>query len=106
MTVNNTLRGPVLGTEETITTTSRRGPQGQPIKTTQRSTTVPAQSREFRNEKKYSSNTNRRNAPPKVTKTTTTTRTTTTRSSSRPSENRVSTTTTRGQSAGGIRRRY
>lgn len=120
MTMNDTGRGPKLYSEQTTTTTSRRGPQGQPLKSSQRTTTtsrtVPAQSQAYRKEvKQYSSNTNRRNAPQTgATKTTTTTtRTTTTRSSSRPANTRGNTTTTtqttktvtRGHSAGGVRGR-
>ena len=63
MTVNDTGRGPKLYSQETSTTTSRRGPQGQPLKSTQRtitaSRTVPAMPKEYRKEiKQYSSNTN------------------------------------------------
>ena len=121
MTMNDTGRGPKLYSEETTTTTSRRGPQGQPLKSTQRTTsaskTVPAQSREYRREVKQNSNdTNIRNiAPLRGTKTTTTTtRTTTTRSNSKPVNTRGTTNTTtttrtktvtRGQSAGGSRTR-
>ena len=112
MTMNDTGRGPKLYSEQTTKTTSRRGPQGQPIQSTQRSSTVsrtvPAQPREYRKEVK-------RNPAPSVraTKTTTTTtKTTTTRSSSRPNNprgNSKTTTTTktvtRGQSAGQVRGR-
>jgi hypothetical protein len=119
MTVNDTGRGPKLYSQETSTTTSRRGPQGQPLKSTQRtitaSRTVPAMPKEYRKEiKQYSSNTNKRNAPQMRTSktTTTTTKTTTTRSSSKPVNVRGTTTTTtttktvvRGQSASGLRGR-
>ena len=113
MTMNDTGRGPKLYSEQTTKTTSRRGPQGQPIQSTQRSSTVsrtvPAQPREYRKEVK-------RNPAPSVraTKTTTTTtKTTTTRSNSRPNNPRgnsktittTSKTVTRGQSAGQIRGR-
>ena len=111
--MNDTGRGPKLYSEQTTKTTSRRGPQGQPIQSTQRSSTVsrtvPAQPREYRKEVK-------RNPAPSVraTKTTTTTtKTTTTRSNSRPNNPRgnsktittTSKTVTRGQSAGQIRGR-
>jgi hypothetical protein len=119
MTVNDTGRGPKLYSQETSTTTSRRGPQGQPLKSTQRtitaSRTVPAMPKEYRKEiKQYSSNTNNRNAPQMRTSktTTTTTKTTTTRSNSKPVNVRGTTTTTtttktvvRGQSASGLRGR-
>ena len=118
MTVNDTgLNRPQLYSEKT-TTTSRKGPQGQPLKSTQRtvsaSRTIPAQSREYRQEvKQYSSNTNKRNTPAMrgSKTTTTTTKTTTTRSNSRPTNARTTTTTTtktvtRGNSAGGLRRRH
>ena len=119
MTVNDTGRGPKLYSQETSTTTSRRGPQGQPLKSTQRtitaSRTVPAMPKEYRKEiKQYSSNTNKRNAPQMRTSktTTTTTKTTTTRSNSKPVNVRGTTTTTtttktvvRGQSASGLRGR-
>ena len=112
MTMNDSGKGPKLYSEQTTKTTSRRGPQGQPTQTTQRSNTasrtVPAQSRDYRKESK-------RNPAPSVrgTKTTTTTtKTTTTRSNSRPNNprgNSKTTTTTktvtRGQSAGGLRGR-
>ena len=119
MTVNDTGRGPKLYSQETSTTTSRREPQGQPLKSTQRtitaSRTVPAMPKEYRKEiKQYSSNTNKRNAPQMRTSktTTTTTKTTTTRSNSKPVNVRGTTTTTtttktvvRGQSASGLRGR-
>ena len=96
-------RGPKLLSTQTTKTTSRRGPQGQPQKSTQRtistSRTMPAQSREYRQEKKFSSNTTRRSAPPKEQKssktTTTTTRTTTTTTRSRGAAPTTSTTTTK-----------
>ena len=114
---NETGRGPKLYEEQTTTTTTRRGPQGQPLKSTQRSLTtsktVPVQPREYRKEVNKTSNiTNKREAPPsrgnKTTKTTTTTR-----SNSKPVNTRGRTTTTttttktvtRGQSAGGTRSR-
>ena len=117
MTMNDTGRGPRLYNQQTTKTTTRRGPQGQPLQSTQRSVTasrtVPAQSREYRKEvRQYSNNTNRRNPNAgKSTATTTTTRTVTTRSRSRPAVGTSTTTTTktvtRGQSAGATRgRRY
>ena len=93
--------------QQTTKTTSRRGPQGQ---TTSR--TVPAQPREYRQEKRTNI-TSTRNAPAgKATKTTTTVTRTGNRSSSRPAQSRTTTTTTttktvtRNQSAGGSRRRH
>jgi hypothetical protein len=124
MTMNEPGHGrPKLYSEQTTTTTTRKGPQGQPTKTSLRSNTVsrtvPAQAREYRQEvKQYSSNTNKRNTPAlrgsKTTTTTTKTTTTTMRSNSKPVASRGmtnTTTTTRtktvtsGQSAGGIRGR-
>ena len=121
MTMNEPGHGrPKLYSEQTTTTTTRRGPQGQPTKTSLRSNTVsrtvPAQAREYRQEvKQYSSNTNKRNTPAlrgsKTTTTTTKTTTTTMRSNSKPvvSRGMTNTTTTtrtktvtRGQSAGGF----
>lgn len=126
MTMNEPGYGrPKLYSEQTTTTTTRRGPQGQPTKTSLRSNTVsrtvPAQAREYRQEvKQYSSNTNKRNTPAlrgsKTTTTTTRTTTTNMRSNSKPVASRGMTNTTtttrtktvtRGQSAGGFRgRRY
>ena len=122
MTMNDPGQGrPKLYSEQTTTTTTRRGPQGQPTKTSLRSNTVsrtvPAQPREYRQEvKQYSSNTNKRNTPAlrgsKTTTTTTKTTTTTMRSNSKPVASRGTTNTTtttrtrtvtRGQSAGGSR---
>ena len=102
-TMTDSGRGPKLLSTQTTKTTSRRGPQGQPQKSTQRtistSRTMPAQSREYRQEKKFSSNTTRRSAPPKEQKssktTTTTTRTTTTTTRSRGAAPTTSTTTTK-----------
>ena len=122
MTMNEPGHGrPKLYSEQTTTTTTRRGPQGQPTKTSLRSNTVsrtvPAQAREYRQEvKQYSSNTNKRNTPAlRGSKTTTTTtKTTTMRSNSKPVPSRGMTNTTtttrtktvtRGQSAGGFRGR-
>ena len=124
MTMNEPGHGrPKLYSEQTTTTTTRKGPQGQPTKTSLRSNTVsrtvPAQAREYRQEvKQYSSNTNKRNAPAlrgsKTTTTTTKTTTTTMRSNSKPVPSRGMTNTTtttrtktvtRGQSAGGFRGR-
>lgn len=124
MTMNEPGQGrPKLYSEQTTTTTTRRGPQGQPTKTSFRSNTVsrtvPAQSREYRQEiKQYSNNTNKRNTPAlrgsKTTTTTTKTTTTTMRSNSKPVASRGTTNTTtttrtrtvtRGQSAGGSRGR-
>ena len=124
MTMNEPGQGrPKLYSEQTTTTTTRKGPQGQPTKTSLRSNTVsrtvPAQAREYRQEvKQYSSNTNKRNTPAlrgsKTTTTTTKTTTTTMRSNSKPVPSRGMTNTTtttrtktvtRGQSAGGIRGR-
>ena len=124
MTMNEPGQGrPKLYSEQTTTTTTRRGPQGQPTKTSLRSNTVsrtvPAKAREYRQEvKQYSSNTNKRNTPAlrgsKTTTTTTKTTTTTMRSNSKPVASRGTTNTTtttrtrtvtRGQSAGGSRGR-
>ena len=124
MTMNDPGQGrPKLYSEQTTTTTTRRGPQGQPTKTSLRSNTVsrtvPAKAREYRQEvKQYSSNTNKRNTPAlrgsKTTTTTTKTTTTTMRSNSKPVASRGTTNTTtttrtrtvtRGQSAGGLRGR-
>ena len=123
MTMNEPGHGrPKLYSEQTTTTTTRKGPQGQPTKTSLRSNTVsrtvPAQAREYRQEvKQYSSNTNKRNTPAlrgSKTTTTTTKTTTTMRSNSKPVASRgmsnTTTTTrtktvTRGQSAGGFRGR-
>jgi len=122
MTMNDPGQGrPKLYSEQTTTTTTRRGPQGQPTKTSLRSNTVsrtvPAKAREYRQEvKQYSSNTNKRNTPAlRGSKTTTTTtKTTTMRSNSKPVAGRGTTNTTtttrtrtvtRGQSAGGSRGR-
>ena len=122
MTMNEPGHGrPKLYSEQTTTTTTRKGPQGQPTKTSLRSNTVsrtvPAQAREYRQEvKQYSSNTNKRNTPALRGSKTTTTKTTTTtmRSNSKPvvSRGMTNTTTTtrtktvtRGQSAGGFRGR-
>ena len=123
MTMNEPGHGrPKLYSEQTTTTTTRRGPQGQPTKTSLRSNTVsrtvPAQAREYRQEvKQYSSNTNKRNTPAlrgSKTTTTTTKTTTTMRSNSKPVASRGMTNTTtttrtktvtRGQSAGGFRGR-
>lgn len=112
MTMNDSGKGPKLYSQQTTKTTSRRGPQGQPMQSTQRSSTVsrtvPAQPRDYRKEVK-------KNAPAirgTKTTTTTTTKTTTTRSRSRPNNDRgtskTTTTTktvTRGQSGGGLRGR-
>ena len=126
MTMNEPGHGrPKLYSEQTTMTTTRKGPQGQPTKTSLRSNTVsrtvPAQAREYRQEvKQYSSNTNKRNTPAlrgsKTTTTTTRTTTTNMRSNSKPVASRGMTNTTtttrtktvtRGQSAGGFRgRRY
>ena len=120
MTVNDTGRGPQLYSEQTTTSTSRRGPQGQQLKSTQRtitaSRTVPAQSREYRKEiKQNAGNTNNRNATEmRTNKTITTTTKMTTRSNSRPANARGTTNTTttttttsktvtRGRSTGGLR---
>ena len=124
MTMNEPGQGrPKLYSEQTTTTTTRRGPQGQPTKTSFRSNTVsrtvPAQAREYRQEgKQYANNTNKRNTPAlrgsKTTTTTTKTTTTTMRSNSKPVDSRGTTNTTtttrtrtvtRGQSAGGLRGR-
>ena len=124
MTMNEPGQGrPKLYSEQTTTTTTRRGPQGQPTKTSFRSNTVsrtvPAQAIEYRQEiKQYSNNTNKRNTPvlrgSKTTTTTTKTTTTTMRSNSKPVASRGTTNTTtttrtrtvtRGQSAGGSRGR-
>ena len=122
MTMNEPGHGrPKLYSEQTTTTTTRKGPQGQPTKTSLRSNTVsrtvPAQAREYRQEvKQYSSNTNKRNTPALRGSKTTTTKTTTTtmRSNSKPVASRGMTNTTtttrtktvtRGQSAGGFRGR-
>ena len=122
MTMNEPGHGrPKLYSEQTTTTTTRKGPQGQPTKTSLRSNTVsrtvPAQAREYRQEvKQYSSNTNKRNTPALRGSKTTTTKTTTTtmRSNSKPVPSRGMTNTTtttrtktvtRGQSAGGFRGR-
>ncbi len=124
MTMNDPGQGrPKLYSEQTTTTTTRRGPQGQPTKTSLRSNTVsrtvPAKAREYRQEvKQYSSNTNKRNTPAlrgsKTTTTTTKTTTTTMRSNSKPVASRGTTNTTtttrtrtvtRGQSAGDSRGR-
>ena len=124
MTMNEPGHGrPKLYSEQTTTTTTRKGPQGQPTKTSLRSNTVsrtvPAQAREYRQEvKQYSSNTNKRNTPAlrgsKTTTTTTKTTTTTMRSNSKPVPSRGMTNTTtttrtktvtRGQSAEGFRGR-
>ena len=124
MTMNEPGHGrPKLYSEQTTTTTTRKGPQGQPTKTSLRSNTVsrtvPAQAREYRQEvKQYSSNTNKRNTPAlrgsKTTTTTTKTTATTMRSNSKPVASRGMTNTTtttrtktvtRGQSAGGFRGR-
>jgi len=120
MTVNDTGRGPKLYSEQTTTSTSRRGPQGQQLKSTQRtitaSRTVPAQSREYRKEiRQNEGNTNNRNATEmRSNKTITTTTKMTTRSNSRPANARGTTSTTttttttsktvtRGRSTGGLR---
>lgn len=119
MTVNDTGRGPKLYSEQTTTSTSRRGPQGQQLKSTQRtitaSRTVPAQSREYRKEiRQNAGNTNNRNATEmRSNKTITTTTKMTTRSNSRPANARGTTSTTtttttsktvtRGRSTGGLR---
>ena len=120
MTVNDTGRGPKLYSEQTTTSTSRRGPQGQQLKSTQRtitaSRTVPAQSREYRKEiRQNSGHTNNRNATEmRSNKTITTTTKMTTRSNSRPANARGTTSTTttttttsktvtRGRSTGGLR---
>ena len=124
MTMNEPGQGrPKLYSEQTTTTTTIRGPQGQPTKTSFRSNTVsrtvPAQAREYRQEvKQYSNNTNKRNTPAlrgsKTTTTTTKTTTTTMRSNSKPVASRGTTNTTtttrtrtvtRGQSAGDSRGR-
>ena len=124
MTMNEPGQGrPKLYSEKPTTTTTRRGPQGQPTKTSFRSNTVsrtvPAKAREYRQEiKQYSNNTNKRNTPAlrgsKTTTTTTKTTTTTMRSNSKPVDSRGTTNTTtttrtrtvtRGQSAGGLRGR-
>ena len=100
--------------QQTTKTTSRRGPQGQTSQRTSTTTsrTVPAQPREYRQEKRTNI-TSTRNAPAgKATKTTTTVTRTGNRSSSRPAQSRTTTTTTttktvtRNQSAGGSRRRH
>ena len=120
MTVNDNGRGPKLYSEQTTTSTSRRGPQGQQLKSTQRtitaSRTVPAQSREYRKEiRQNAGNTNNRNATEmRSNKTITTTTKMTTRSNSRPANARGTTSTTttttttsktvtRGRSTGGLR---
>ena len=120
MTVNDTGRGPKLYSEQTTTSTSRRGPQGQQLKSTQRtitaSRTVPTQSREYRKEiRQNAGNTNNRNATEmRSNKTITTTTKMTTRSNSRPANARGTTSTTttttttsktvtRGRSTGGLR---
>ena len=119
MTVNDTGRGPKLYSEQTTTSTSRRGPQGQQLKSTQRtitaSRTVPAQSREYRKEiRQNAGKTNNRNATEmRSNKTITTTTKMTTRSNSRPENARGTTSTTtttttsktvtRGRSTGGLR---
>jgi len=108
MSMNDPGRGPKLYSQQTTKTTSRRGPRGQPIQSSQTTTssrTVPAQSRELRREFK--------NRKPLVEKTKTTTTTTkTTRSNSRPNFGRdtsvttkTTRTVTRGQSAGSTRTR-
>jgi hypothetical protein len=100
--------------QQTTKTTSRRGPQGQTSQRTSTTTsrTVPAQPREYRQEKRaVNINTN---APAgKATKITTTVTRSSNRSSSRPTQSRTTTTTTtttktvtRGQSAGGSRRKH
>ena len=123
MTMNEPAHGrPKIYSEQTTTTTTRGGPQGQPTKTSLRSNTssrtVPAQAREYRQEvKQYSSNTNRRNTPAlrgtKTTQTTTKTTTTTMRSNTKPVGRGATNTTTttrtktvtRGKSAEGVRGR-
>ena len=113
-TMTDSGRGPKLFSTQTTKTTSRLGPQGQPQKSTQRtftgSRTVPAQSREYRQEKKFSSNINRRSAPKEgSTKTTTTTTTRTTTTRTRGGAPSTSTTTQKTVTRGGSaprRRRY
>ena len=97
MSVNEQGKYSQQTTQRTSTTTSR---------------TVPAQPREYRQEKRTNI-TSTRNAPAgKATKTTTTVTRTGNRSSSRPAQSRTTTTTTttktvtRNQSAGGSRRRH
>ena len=108
-TMTDSGRGPKLFSSQTTKTTSRRGPQGQPQKSSQRtvttSRTIPAQSREYRQEKKYSSNTSRRSAP-KTSQTTsrtttTTTRTTTTNRRGGAPTTKTTTTTQRTSTRGG-----
>ena len=105
-TMTDSGRGPRLLSSQTTKTTSRRGPQGQPQESTQRtvntSRTLPAQSREYRQEKKYSSNTSRRSAPKgneRSTKTTTTRTTTTTNRRGGAPTTTTKKTVTRGGSA-------
>jgi hypothetical protein len=114
ITMNDPGRGPKLYSQQTTKTTTRRNAAGQPTTTTQRSNSasrsVPAKSREQRNEmQKLASNPNLRGAPkkpapaaptrqpittaPKKT-TTTTTKTTSSRPPAAPAT-RTTTTTTR-----------
>ena len=117
ITMNDPGRGPKLYSQQTTKTTTRRNPAGQTTKTTQRSNSasrsVPAKSREQRNEiQKLASDTNLRGAPKKPApaapsrqppkKTTTTTTTTTRTTSSRPQAapaTRTTTTTTKTTSS-------
>jgi hypothetical protein len=117
-TMNDPGRGPKLYSQQTTKTTTRRNAAGQPTTTTQRSNSasrsVPAKSREQRNEmQKLASNPNLRGAPkkpapaaptrqpittaPKKT-TTTTTKTTSSRPPAAPAT-RTTTTTTRTTSS-------
>jgi hypothetical protein len=118
ITMNDPGRGPKLYSQQTTKTTTRRNAAGQPTTTTQRSNSasrsVPAKSREQRNEmQKLASNPNLRGAPkkpapaaptrqpittaPKKT-TTTTTKTTSSRPPAAPAT-RTTTTTTRTTSS-------
>ena len=119
ITMNDPGRGPKLYSQQTTKTTTRRNAAGQPTTTTQRSNSasrsVPAKSREQRNEmQKLASNPNLRGAPkkpapaaptrqpittaPKKTTTTTTTKTTSSRPPAAPAT-RTTTTTTRTTSS-------
>ena len=101
-TMTDSGRGPKLFSSQTTKTTSLRGPQGQPQKSTQRtvttSRTIPAQSREYRQEKKYSSNTSTsRRSAPKISQTTSRTTTTTTRTTTTNRRGGAPTTSTTTQ---------
>ena len=117
ITMNDPGRGPKLYSQQTTKTTTRRNAAGQPTTTTQRSNSasrsVPAKSREQRNEmQKLASNPNLRGAPKKPApaaptrqpittapkKTTTTTKTTSSRPPAAPAT-RTTTTTTRTTSS-------